>query len=292
MKQFVDLQDQFESVFIFIADYHALNFIQNKEEMQESILNLAIDYLAIGLNPQKVILYQQSRHPEHAELAWIFDTLTPMSYLERAHAYKDALAKGSEISVGTFNYPMLMAADILLYDTHVVPVGKDQKQHIEFARDTAEKFNRVFGETFVVPEAYILEDVQTVPGTDGQKMSKSYGNTIPLFASREEIEKAVMGIVTSSDGGRPENVYAIHALIKPEAELGALYNEHAGKYKVLKEALIEDLDAFIKPLRERRAVIAADIAEVQRILDRGAVVAHGLATTKMQLVRERIGVTL
>lgn len=292
MKQFVDLQDAYDDVFIFIADYHALNSIQDAATMREHIMDLALDYLAIGLDPAKVTLYQQSRLPQHTELCWIFDAITMMPYLERAHAYKDAQARGVEINVGTFNYPMLMAADILLYDADVVPVGKDQKQHIEFARDTAEKFNRLFGETFKLPEAHILSDVETVPGTDGQKMSKSYGNTIPLFATREEIERAVMSIVTDSTGDRPGNVYAIHKLFKSEEELASIYDEHKGRYGDLKKLLIEDIDAFVAPLRERRATIAADTSTVIEILNNGANRAHELASTKMALVRDRLGVTL
>src|SRR3989338_1816253 len=216
MKQFVDMQEDYQCMF-FIADYHGLNFIQDGSMMKQHIIDLALDYLALGLDPQKSIIYKQSDIPEHTELAWIFDTITTMSYLMRAHAYKDAEANGKEISVGTFNYPMLMAADILMYDADIVPVGQDQKQHVEYARDTAEKFNRIFkSEVFKLPKPLIEESVAVVPGTDGRKMSKSYGNTIPLFASRDELAKAVMSIVTDSGGDRPENVYAIHRLIKPE----------------------------------------------------------------------------
>src|SRR3990167_3684395 len=218
MKQFVDLQDGYECLFM-IADYHALNFIQNKEEMHDNIVDLTLDYLAIGLNPKTSVIFRQSDVPAHTELAWIFDTITTMPYLMRAHAFKDAEAKDKEISVGTFNYPMLMAADILLYDTDVVPVGQDQKQHVEYARDTAQKFNRIFGETFKLPEPFILPHVETVPGTDGRKMSKSYGNTIPLFATDEEIKKAVMSIPTDSKGvDEPKNpdesiIFSIHKLL-------------------------------------------------------------------------------
>src|SRR3972149_949455 len=230
MKQFADLQDGYDCLFM-IADYHALNFIQNREEMQDNIFDLALDYLAIGLDPKTSIFFKQSDVPAHTELAWIFDTITTMPYLARAHAYKDAEAKNKEISVGTFNYPMLMAADILLYDTAVVPVGADQKQHIEYARDTAEKFNRVFKtEVFKLPEPYIMPEVAVVPGTDGKKMSKSYGNVIPLFGTRDELAKAVMSIVTDSSGDRPENVYRIHRLFRSEVNLDALYDEHRGNY--------------------------------------------------------------
>jgi len=163
MKQFVDLQHEYES-FVMIADYHALNTIQNAEEMKENILGVAMDYLAIGLDPEKVTIFKQSDVQAHTELAWIFDTITTMPYLMRAHAFKDAEAKNKEISVGTFNYPMLMATDILLYDPDIVPVGLDQKQHVEITRDTAEKFNRIYGEIFKLPEAKILAGMQTVPG--------------------------------------------------------------------------------------------------------------------------------
>lgn len=292
MKQFVDMQDEYKAMYM-IADYHALNFTQDKVEMKQQIIDLALDYLALGLDPQKSLIFKQSDVPEHAELAWIFDTVTTMPYLMRAHAFKDAEAKDKEISVGTFNYPMLMSADILLYDTDVVPVGQDQKQHIEYARDTALKFNHVFkSETFKLPEAKIIEELAVVPGIDGRKMSKSYGNTIPLFATDAEIEKAVMSIVTDSSGDIPENVYAIHKLFKPESELKSLYEEHKGKYKALKEALIVDIKAFITPLREKREQLASDTDYVLDILKEGGQRAQEKAQKKMSEVREAIGVKL
>ncbi|MDB5239292.1 MAG: Tryptophan--tRNA ligase, partial [Candidatus Parcubacteria bacterium] len=259
MKQFTGVQAMHadaERLFM-IADYHGLNFIQNAEEMRRLTLDLALDYLAIGIDPERSVIFKQSDVPAHTELAWIFDTIISMPYLMRAHAFKDAEAKSKEISVGTFNYPVLMAADVLLYDTDLVPVGQDQKQHIEYARDIVEKFNHIFKtETFKLPQPVIIENVAIVPGTDGRKMSKSYGNTIPLFAERAEIEKAVMGIVTDSSAegseGIPLNVHNIHLLFRSDAELKPLYDANKGKYKALKEALIEDIDAFIKPLRERR----------------------------------------
>jgi len=291
MKQFVDLQNSYDCLFM-IADYHALNFIQNREEMHDNIFDLTLDYLAIGLDPKTSIIFRQSDVSAHTELAWIFDTITTMPYLMRAHAFKDAEAKDKEISVGTFNYPMLMAADILLYDTDVVPVGQDQKQHVEYARDTAQKFNRIFGETFKLPEPLILERVSTVLGTDGRKMSKSYGNTIPLFATDEEIEKAVMSIVTDSSGERPENVYAIHALVRNKEDLDNLYTEKKGRYKELKEALIEDLRKCIGPMRERRRALEKDKKAVFEVLEAGGKVASDRAEKKMEEVRERIGLKL
>lgn len=291
LKQWLEMQENYNCN-LFIADYHALNFIQDAGRMRELTKNLVIDYLACGLDPEKVTLFKQSDVSEHTELAWIFDTIMTVPYLKRAHAYKDAMEKGKEeeISMGTFNYPMLMAADILLYSPDLVPVGQDQKQHIEFARDTAEKFNRIFGETFKLPAEYILETVQTVPGLDGRKMSKSYGNTIPLFATDEEIEKAVMSIVTDSSGDRPENVYAIHRLLKSEEELAPIYEEHKGKYKALKKALIADLKAFIGPLRERREEIAKDTERVNKILEQGKEKAKAVASAKLAEVKKAIGV--
>lgn len=290
MKQFVDLQAEYESYFM-IADYHALNFIQNGEEMRALTHELVLDYLGIGIDPRKAVIFKQSAILEHTELAWIFETLTTMPYLMRAHAFKDAEAKNSEISVGTFNYPMLMAADILLYDVDVVPVGQDQKQHIEFARDTAIKFNNAFGSTFKLPDAHIMESVATVPGTDGQKMSKSYKNTIPLFGSREEIQKAVMGIVTDSSGGRPEHVYKIHELFRTAEQLETLYTENEGSYKALKEALADDIDAFVTPMRERRANYANDPSRIAQIITDGNDRARTATAKKMKVVREKIGVT-
>ena len=289
MKQLVDMQDEY-NVYALIVDYHAMKSVQNPKEMRENIKDVLLDFLAIGLNPKKVILFKQSDVSEHTELCWIFDTITTMPYLMRAHAFKDAEAKNKEIDVGTFNYPMLMAADILLYSTDIVPVGADQKQHIEIARDTAEKFNHTFGETFKLPEAKIIKDLAVVPGTDGRKMSKSYNNTIPLFAEYEEIKKTVMSIVTDSGEGIPKNVYAIHNLLRPASELLPIYESKAGKYKELKELLIEDLEKFIAPLRERRKKFEKNIPKALAILKEGGERAKKVASKKMEEVREKIGV--
>jgi tryptophanyl-tRNA synthetase len=291
MKQFVDLQNSGDfDCFLFIADYHALNLIQNADQMRQLTNDLVLDYLAIGLDSKRSNIFKQSAVSAHTELAWIFDTIVTMPYLMRAHAFKDAEAKNKEISVGTFNYPVLMAADILLYGADVVPVGQDQKQHIEYARDIADKFNHIFGETFKLPEPIILENVATVPGVDGRKMSKSYDNTIPLFATREEITKAVMSIVTDSGAGIPENVYAIHKLFRSEAELKDLYSANTGKYKILKDALIEDIDAFIKPLREKRDELSKNDDLIREVLKAGEESANKVASLKLKEVKEKIGV--
>ncbi len=292
MKQMVDLQNEHKDAhkFFMIADYHALNSIQDAKTMREHTLDLALDYLAIGIDPNISNIFKQSDVPAHTELTWIFDSITSMPFLMRAHAFKDAEAKNKEISVGTFNYPVLMAADILLYNTDLVPVGQDQKQHIEYARDIAQKFNNTFGETFKLPEEVILKDSAIIPGIDGQKMSKSYNNTIPLFSTREEITKAVMSIVTDSSGDVPTNVYNIHKLFRTEAELKTLYDANKGKYKILKEALIDDLDAFIKPLRDKRTELAKDLDLVRKILEKGSRKVNEVANAKMLEVKKAIGV--
>lgn len=291
MKQFVDLQNEHDG-YAIIVDYHALHSLRNPKEMTENIKAVLLDYLAIGLDPEKTIIFKQSDIPAHTELTWIFDTVITMPYLMRAHAFKDAEAKNKEIDVGTFNYPVLMAADILLYGPDIIPVGADQKQHVEIARDIAEKFNHVYGDTFKLPQAMILENVAIVPGTDGRKMSKSYNNTIPLFAEYQEIKKCVMSIVTDSSGELPENVYAIHKLVRNENELKKIYQEKAGKYKELKELLIEDLEKFIAPMRERRKELEKDMSKALVILKTGGEKAKKIAEEKMQEVREKIGVNV
>jgi tryptophanyl-tRNA synthetase len=293
MRQFVDLTKEGKyRPFIFVADYHALNTMQNAQEMQRRTRELVMAYLAIGLDPEEVVFFKQSDVPAHTELCWIFDTITTMPYLQRAHAYKDAEAKNKEITVGTFNYPLLMAADILLYDAAIVPVGADQKQHIEYARDTAEKFNRIYKtDVFTLPEPYIMPEVAIVPGTDGQKMSKSYGNVIPLFSTRDELAKAVMSIVTDSSGERPENVYQIHKLVRAESELVHVYDQHRGKYKMLKETLIEDLDRYLAPLRAVYEELKNNPHIVDDVLARGKAEARAVSEAKMEQVRKAIGVS-
>jgi tryptophanyl-tRNA synthetase len=291
MKQLLADQDNYD-VYVLIVDYHALKTVKSGIEMKENIKGVLLDYLALGLDPNKVTFFKQSDISEHTELCWIFDNITTMPYLMRAHAFKDAEAKNKEIDVGTFNYPMLMAADILLYDADIVPVGQDQKQHIEITRDTAEKFNRIYGDTFKLPESMIMKEVAVVPGTDGRKMSKSYNNTIPLFAEYEEIKKAVMSIVTDSEEGIPKNVFAIHSLIRSEKELLPIYEEKSGKYKELKDLLIEDLEKFIAPMRERRKEYEKDVESALKILKEGGEKAKRIASQKMEDVRKKIGVSV
>lgn len=289
IKQFVNMQDSFES-YVFIADMHALTTMEDAKELRRQSFNIAAAYLACGLDPKKVTLYRQSNiGGAVGELTWIFNCLTTVAYLERGHAYKDAVAKGREATVGLFDYPMLMAADILLQDPDVVPVGADQKQHVEFARDAAQKFNNAWGETFKLPEALILKATGIVPGIDGKKMSKSYKNVIPLFGTDAEIQKAVMSIVTDSSGTRPENVYAIHKLFRSEGELEALYAEHAGKYKALKDALLADILAFVQPMRAKYDELQRNPEIVEKVLAEGAASIAARVDAKMKAVKAATG---
>ncbi len=291
MRQFIELQDQYECLFM-LPNLHSLNTVQDGAQLREFTRELVIDFLTIGLDPKKTMIFLQSDVPAHAELCWIFDSIVTMPYLMRAHAFKDAEAKDKEINVGVFNYPVLMAADILLYDTKIVPVGQDQKQHIEMTRDIAQKFNHIYGDTFILPNAHIMESVAVVPGIDGRKMSKSYNNHIPLFAERAEIAEKVMAIVTDSGSGIPQHVYNIHSLLKSKEELDALYTQHAGKYKALKEALIEDLEAFAAPLREKRKEFAAQEGLIESVLKDGAERAREIANAKMADVKQKTGLTI
>ncbi len=289
LKPFVDLYRDYDS-HLMIADLHALTTVRDPELLRQNIIDVVKDYVAVGVDPNEVILFKMSDVPEHTELAWIFECLVTVPFLMQAHSYKDKVAKGLEPNVGLFTYPMLMAADILLYDTEIVPVGEDQRQHVEYTREAATKFNNAYGETFLPPQEKIVKGVGVVPGTDGQKMSKSYKNTIPLFGTKEEIIKSVMSIVTDSSGERPENVYAIHSLLRSEEELAPIYEEHRGKYKDLKEALIEDLETFIAPMRDVRDQITD--ADVASILKKGGEQARERATQKMVEVRKKIGTAL
>ncbi len=289
LKPFAERYQEYES-FLMVADYHALTSLKEGGVVRQNIINTVKDYLAVGIDPNRGTLFKQSDMQEHTELAWILNCQVTVPFLMQAHSYKDKVAKGLEANAGLFTYPMLMAADILLYDTDVVPVGEDQRQHLEYAREAASKFNNAYGEIFKEPKELILEGVGIVPGTNGQKMSKSYGNTIPLFGTKDEIAKAVMSIVTDSERERPEHVYAIHKLFRNEEELGTIYDTNAGKYKVLKEMLIEDIDVYLAPMREKRESISDEY--VRMVLKDGADKARVIASEKMKIVRERVGVTI
>jgi tryptophanyl-tRNA synthetase len=289
LKPFVDTYEEYDS-YLMVADYHALTSVRDPKVMHENIINVVKDYLAVGVDPTKCVIFRQSDNQDHMELGWVLNCMVTVPFLMQAHSYKDKVAKGLDASAGLFTYPMLQAADIALYDIDVVPVGEDQRQHIEYAREAVGKFNRGYGEILKEPEEMILDGVGVVPGTDGMKMSKSYGNTIPLFGTQEEIEKAVMSIVTDSSGERPENVYAIHRLLKSDAELGPIYETHKGRYGDLKKILINDLEAFIAPMRTKRSIITD--AEVKAVLADGVARAKSVSNNTLQKVREAIGITL
>lgn len=297
MKQLVDMQHEFDT-HVFIADYHALTTVQDSRKLKEQINNLILDYLAIGLDPEKVTLYRQSDLPEVTEATWVFDCLVTVPWLERAHAFKDKTEKGIEASVGLFNYPVLMAADILLPGAEIVPVGKDQIQHVEMAREIARKFNAQYGETFVEPQEIIKEEVAIVPGTDGQKMSKSYGNIIPLFGTDAEIKKAIMGIVTDSkEPSEPKNpdecnVFALHTLITPEPQLSEIrtgYENGGLGYGDSKKMLLENYLKFLEPMRERRSYYENNPGLVRQILDEGKTKIRERIKPLMKEIREKVG---
>lgn len=289
LKPFLDSYEDFDS-YLMVADYHALTTQRDADTLRADTLDIVKTYLAAGLDPKKAVLFRQSDNQDHMELGWIFNCMVTVPFLELGHAYKDKVAKGQEANAGLFTYPMLMAADIVLYDTDVVPVGEDQRQHLEYTREAVGKFNRAYGEVLKQPKEHIIKDLGVIPGTDGQKMSKSYGNTIPLFGTPAEIEKAVMSIVTDSTGERPENVYAIHRLIKSTEELEPLYEAHKGRYGDLKKLLIADLESFIAPMREKRDAISDD--DVREILADGASRAKAVSNQTLTRVRDAIGISL
>ncbi len=296
MRPMIGYQERGE-LFAFIVDYHALTSIQEGQRLAQQTLEAAADFLALGLDPERAVFWVQSDVPEVCELSWVLSCVTPMGLLERSHAYKDKVARGLAASAGLFTYPVLMAADILLYQADLVPVGEDQRQHLEIARDIAIKFNNTFGETFKVPEAEVKEI--TVPGTDGRKMSKSYGNTIDIFAERAHLKAQVMGIVTDSlPIEAPKNpdestlfaLYKLFAAPEEAAELANHFRRGGVKYSVLKKELVERLWRHFEPHRARRAELAAHPERVRELLSYGAGKARRAAEPTIKLVRERVGV--
>ena len=299
MKRHVERQDELES-YIFIADLHSLTTVRDAEKMQKMVQELAIDYLALGLNPDKTVFFRQSDVPEHCELAWILSCITPLGLLERAHAYKDAIAKGmKESTTGLFTYPVLMAADILLYNPDLVPVGKDQKQHVEITRDIAEKFNNTFGEVFKLPEPDIPKEFAYITGTDGEhKMSKSYGNVINFFADEDVLKKQIMGIKTDStpveDPKDHEKCsvfkfYTFFADIDEIKDLKEKYEKGGFGYGDAKKLLLAKLLEYFGPYREKRIELKADLGYVEDVLKEGAKKAQAEAQKTMAQVIEKTG---
>ena len=297
MRQVCELQKKGEC-YLFIADYHAMTTNPKPEELRERIENLALDYLACGVDVEKTVFFRQSAVPEVCELMWILNTVTPLGLLERAHSYKDKIAKGFLPNNGLFSYPVLMAADILLYASDLVPVGKDQKQHLEITRDLAIKFNNEHGDIFTIPEGYIPDQVAVVPGLDGQKMSKSSNNTIPIFAAEKALRKTVMNIVTDckalEEPKDPEhcNVVALYKLFATEEELEEMKAKYrAGNYGYghAKQALFEKMWEFFAPMRARRAELAANMDFVRELLRKNGLRARESAAVTLDKVRRAVG---
>ena len=297
IKQFVDFQDKYEG-FYFLANYHALTSSPDGETLKKNTINALLDYLALGLNPEKSVIFLQSDVPEHTELAWILANVTPMGLLERAHSYKDKTAKGIKPNVGLFTYPVLMAADILMYEPDIVPVGKDQKQHLEITRDIAIKFNETYGkEVFKLPQEKIVENLAVVPGIDGDKMSKSYGNVINMFIPKKEIKKQIMSIVTDStpleEPKNPDNnITKLYALFSTEAEVEEMRQKFlAGNYGYGhgKNELFDKFMDYFTPFREKREQLEKNMDYVYAILKDGALKARSVASKKMEEVRSVAG---
>lgn len=287
-----------DELYVFIVDLHALTSVRERDRLAKGTLEAAADFLALGLDPDKCIFWVQSDVPEVCELTWVLSTIAPMGLIERCHSYKDKVAKGISASHGLFSYPVLMAADILLYQADRVPVGKDQKQHLEVARDLAIKFNNEYGETFVVPEPAIDESTATVPGLDGLKMSKSYGNTIPIFLEGKELKKRVMAIATDAtpveEPKNPDtcNLYKIMKLFATPArmaEIHKLYVDGGAAYGYLKLELLDLLNDTFGAARQKKAELLNDPAMLRAILEKGRDKARAKATLTLDLVRDRVG---
>lgn len=298
MRPCIELQHEGEA-FIFIADYHALTQHPQPDELHDNVTGVALDFLACGLDPEKAVFFRQTDVPEVTELAWILNCFTPVGLLERCHSYKDKVAKGFVANNGLFSYPVLMACDILIYKSDIVPVGKDQKQHLEVTRDVAIKFNNSYGDIFVIPEEQIRDSVSVVPGIDGQKMSKSYGNTIELFGPQKATRKRFMSIVTDStpleDPKDPDtcNAMALYKLFATDdevAELEAKYRAGNFGYGHAKLELFEKYWAYFEPMRAKREELEKDMDYVEDVLRAGARKARDLAAATMEQVREAVGV--
>lgn len=297
MRPAIELQKEGET-FYFIADFHALTSVRDPKTLRENSRRVALDFLACGLDPEKAVLFRQSDVAPVTELAWILSTVAPMGLLERAHSYKDKLARGLAPTVGLFSYPVLMAADILIYDSDAVPVGKDQKQHIEITRDLAVKINETFGQVFKLPEPRINPDTQVVPGLDGQKMSKSYGNNIDIFGDEKETRKRVMSIVTDSTPvDAPKNpeastIVQLYSLFASNAELTNVrdrFKKGGTGYGDFKKELFEKLWEYFAPMRKRREELLRDKSYIDGVLARGAKHANAVADQVMTRVRKAVG---
>src|SRR6266699_932140 len=297
MKPAIALQDEGEALY-FIADYHALTSVRDPGVLRENVQRVAVDFLAAGLDPERAALFKQSDVPQVTELTWILSTVAPRGLLERAHSYKDKLARGLAPMVGLFSYPVRMAADILIYDSDVVPVGKDQKQHIEMTRDLAGKMNEQFGQIFKLPEARINPQTQVVPGLDGQKMSKSYGNNIDIFGDEKETRKRVMSIVTDSTpleapkDPKKSTIVQLYSLFASKDELANMkeqFKKGGTGYGDFKKELFEKLWGYFATMRQRREEILRDKSYIDDVLTKGAKRANEIADQVMHRVRKAVG---
>lgn len=298
MRPAIELQDKGEA-FYFIADYHSMTSVFDAEERRRNSLDVALDFLACGLDPAKSVFFRQSDVPEVTELAWMLTTVTPMGLLERCTSYKDKVAKGISANHGLFAYPVLMAADILIYDSNVVPVGQDQKQHVEVTRDIAIKFNETYGPTFIIPEPQIKAEVAKVPGIDGEKMSKSYGNAIEIFADEKAVRKKIMGIKMDSrtpqepkpDAEKNLAVRLLKLVAPPAVARDQEERLRAGGlgYGDLKKALFENYWNYFAAARAKRAELAANLDQVHRVLHDGAAKARSIAQTVLHRARKASG---
>lgn len=298
MEPALKLQHEGDAYY-FIADYHSLTSVHDGKALREYVRELAVDFLACGLDPDKCVFFRQSDVPEHCELSWILSTVTPMGLLERCHSYKDKIANGIKPSHGLFAYPVLMAADILIYDSDVVPVGRDQKQHVEVTRDIAIKMNELYGEgLFKLPNPRIKEETAVVPGLDGQKMSKSYGNTIPLFDEPGSLKKKIMGIKTDSTPVEApkaiegSSILALYKLVASPSDYDAMVNDHLNGgvgYGDFKKRLLQGVTDYFAPFRARRDEILADQGYVEKVLAQGAEKARAVARQTLARVRDAVG---
>jgi tryptophanyl-tRNA synthetase len=299
MKPCIEAQDSYENI-VFLANYHALTTMREGEKLRQYTFETALTFLSLGLDPEKSILFRQSDVPEVTELSWILSCFTSMGLLERAHAYKDSVAKGvHDITAGLFTYPVLMAADILLYGSHRVPVGKDQKQHVEIARDIAERFNHYYGETFILPEP-VIEEEMTIIGTDGQKMSKSYQNTIMLFEEEETMRKKLKAYQTDparikkTDPGSPAKcpAYSLHELFTPTEACTTIQTECRLAQRgcvACKSELADNVLAYLAPFRAKRAELLKNPDYIEEVLKKGADKAKAMAQETMADVRRKTG---
>ena len=297
VRQHIDFQEGNQGTY-FIADYHSMTTITDARERRDFAHAIALDYLALGLDSARSIFYRQSDLPETTELTWMLDSVTPKGLLDRAHAFKDAVASGAPVNMGLYNYPVLMAADILIHRSDIVPVGQDNKQHVEMARDIAIKFNNTYGEVLTIPEVYVVPEVATVPGTDGRKMSKAYGNTIEMFAPDKQLRKQVMGVVTDStpveepkdpQSSKLYQLWKLFAKADEAAEMADRFRAGGLGYGEVKKDLLNRILEYFGPARERRVELARDPDAVEDMLRDGARRARETALELVATCREVAG---